>query len=142
MKKSELIAKLEGAKELTPVVSIDLVLAALGMLEDEVKVEKVFGITQDLAENIARRIERCLDNNSSDLVDLDSAEFELNYDNRIELNSVQINVDDIMEHITGIVDEYVELENEDDECGKSEEEIMKSVNQGLGLEPNNNSYAE
>ena len=33
MKKSELIAKLEGAKEVTSVVSIDLVLAALGMLE-------------------------------------------------------------------------------------------------------------
>ena len=76
------------------------------------------------------------------MVDLDSAEFELNYDNRIELNSVQINVDDIMEHITSIVDEYVELEDEDDECGTSEEEIMKSVNQGLGLEPNNNSCAE
>ena len=45
MKKSELIAKLEGAKELTPVVSIDLVLAALGMLEPEVKVEKVFGMS-------------------------------------------------------------------------------------------------
>jgi len=75
MKKSELIAKLEGAKELTPVVSIDLVLAALGMLEPEVKVEKVFGMSQELAEEIASKIERCLDNNASDLVDTDSAEF-------------------------------------------------------------------
>ncbi len=34
MTKNELIAKLEGAKEVTSVVSIDLMLAALGMLEE------------------------------------------------------------------------------------------------------------
>jgi len=119
MKKSVLIAKLEGAKELTTVVSIDLVLAALGMLEDEVKVEKVFGISQELAEEIASKIERCLDRNSSDLVDTDSAEFSLNYDNRIELDNVDVNVSDIMDHVTSCLEEFV-VEEEDEDNGDEE----------------------
>jgi hypothetical protein len=115
MKKSELIAKLEGAKEMTPVVSIDLVLAALGMLEPEIKVEKVFGMSQELAEEIASKIERCLDNNASDLVDTDSAEFSLNYSNCIELDCAQINVYDTMEHINACLEEFV-VEEEAEEA--------------------------
>jgi len=114
MKKSELIAKLEGAKEMTPVVSIDLVLAALGMLEPEVKVEKVFGMSQELAEEIASKIERCLDNNASDLVDTDSAEFSINYDNRIELDCAQINVYDTMDHINACLEQFVVEEEEEE----------------------------
>ena len=115
MKKIELIAKLEGAKELTSVVSIDLVIAALGMLEDEVKVEKVFGISQELAEDIAARIERCLDNNASDLVDTDTAEFSLNYSNCIELDCAQINVYDTMEHINACLTEFIVEEDEEED---------------------------
>ena len=70
-------------------------------------------MTQDLAEEIANRIERTLDNNSSDLVDCDSAEFELNYDNRIELNRADVNVSEIMDHVTTILDEFV-TEEEDE----------------------------
>jgi hypothetical protein len=112
MKKIELIAKLEGAKELTSVVSIDLVIAALGMLEDEVK---VIGISQELAEDIANRIERTLDRNASDFIDTDSAEFELNYDNRIELTSADVNVSEIMDHVTACLEEFVVEEEEDEE---------------------------
>ena len=119
MKKSELIAKLEGAKELTPVVSIDLVLAALGMLEPEVKVEKVFGISQELAEEIASKIERCLDNNASDLVDTDSACFEINYSNTIELSEANIDVYETMSHITACLEQFV-VEEEDEDNGDEE----------------------
>ena len=115
MTKAELVAKLEGAKELTSVVSIDLVIAALGMLEPEVKVEKVFSITQDLADDIAKKIERCLDNNSDNLVDTDNAEFELSYDNRIELSRVDVNVHEIMEHVTACLEEFVNEEDEEDD---------------------------
>jgi hypothetical protein len=119
MKKSELIAKLEGAKELTPVVSIDLVLAALGMLEPEVKVEKVFGMSQELAEEIASKIERCLDNNASDLVDTDSACFEINYSNTIELSEANIDVYETMSHITACLEQFV-VEEEDEDNGDEE----------------------
>ena len=124
MTKAELVAKLVGAKELTSVVSIDSVLAALGMLEDEVKVEKVFGITQDLAEDIAKKIERCLDNNSCDLIDTDSVEFELSYDNRIELSRADVNVYEIMEHVTACLEEFV---NEEDEEEATEEGVLRDI---------------
>jgi hypothetical protein len=124
MTKAELVAKLEGAKELTSVVSIDLVIAALGMLEPEVKVEKVFSITQDLADDIAKKIERCLDNNSCDLIDTDSVEFELSYDNRIELSRADVNVNEIMEHVTACLEEFV---NEEDEEEATEEGVLRDI---------------
>jgi len=130
MKKSELIAKLEGAKELTTVVSIDLVLAALGMLEDEVKVEKVFGITQELAEDIANKIESCLDRNASDLVDTDSAEFSLNYSNTIELDCAQINVYGTMKHINACLEQFVVEEEEEEATDASDED---NTDYGLSL---------
>ncbi len=143
MTKENLIAQLEGAKELTSVVSIDNVIALIQSIEPVVVVEKEFKLTPELAEEIANKIERSLDYNSGDLVDLSSAEFELNWDNRIELNRVDVNVYEIMEHVTGALDQLieeaaddiVELEkDEDDDCGPSEEEIMQSVNDGLGTQ--------
>jgi hypothetical protein len=144
MTKENLIAQLEGAKELTSVVNIDNVIALIQSIEPVVVVEKEFKLTPEFAEEIANKIERALDYNSSDLVDLSSAEFELNWDNRIELNRVDVNVYEIMEHVTGALDQLVEeaaddiveLEKgeEDDDCGPSEEEIMQSVNDGLGTQ--------
>jgi hypothetical protein len=115
MKKENLIALLEGAKALSSQVDIDKVIVLLAQLEDEVKVEKVFGISQELAEDIASKIERCLDRNSSDLVDTDSAEFSLNYDNRIELDNADVNVSEIMDHVTACLEEFVVEEDEDEE---------------------------
>ena len=108
MKKADLIAQLEGAKALTSVVSIDNVIALIQQLDPEVRVEKVLGMSQELAEQIANNIERSLDYNSSDLVDLDTAEFELNYDNRIELVRADINVSEIMDHVTASLEAFVE----------------------------------
>jgi hypothetical protein len=115
MKKADLIAQLEGAKALTSVVSIDNVIALIRGLDPEVRVEKVLGMSQELAEDIAEKIERVLDNNSSDLVDMDSAEFELNYDNRIELNSVEVSVREIMTHVSDVLDNFVIEEDEEDD---------------------------
>ena len=107
MTKETLVAQLEAVKFMTSVVSIDNVIALIQQLEAEVRVEKVFGITDELAETIASKIEMVLDNHQDDLADCDSAEFELNYDNRIELSSVNINVYDIMEHITKCLETFV-----------------------------------
>lgn len=126
MKKQELIEQLTAAKTLTSTVDIDKVIEMIKQLEQPTT------ITSKLGSEIVTRIERCLDYNSDDFIDKDSAEFELNYNNQIELNSVEVNIQDMMEHITSIVDEYVELEDDDD-CGPSEVDIMQSVNAGLGL---------
>ena len=97
MTKAELVAKLEGAKELTSVVSIDLVIAALGMLDEPAPVKYSFGkITQSLADKIHSEIEQCLDYNR-DLVDKETAEFEFGYNGReVELREVEIDLDAIM----------------------------------------------
>ena len=108
MTKENLIAQLEGAKELTSVVSIDNVIALIQSIDPVVVVEKEFKLTPELAEEIANKIERSLDYNSRDLVDIDSAEFELSYDNRIELNCVEVNMREIMDHVTASLENFVE----------------------------------
>ena len=111
MKKEQLIAQLEGVKVLSTQVDIDKVIALIQQLESE----KKGGLTQELAEEIADRIERSLDYNSlNDLVDCDSAEFEINYDNRVELIAANVNVSGIMDHVTACLDEFVK-EQQDEE---------------------------
>ena len=107
MKKEQLIAQLEGVKVLSTQVDIDKVIALIQQLETKTK----GGLTQELAEEIADQIERSLDNNSlNDLVDCDSAEFEINYDNRVELIAADVNVSGIMDHVTACLDEFIQKE--------------------------------
>lgn len=109
MKKNELITQLETAKTLSSTVDIDKVIALIKQID-------ITTISADLGNEMVTRINQVLDynNNNCRLVDLDSAEFELNYNNTIELTSVSIEIGSIMEHITDIIDEYVELEDDED----------------------------
>jgi flagellin-specific chaperone FliS len=100
MKKEQLIAQLEGVKVLSTQVDIDKVIALIQQLESEQKA----GLTQELAEEIAVRIERTLDYNSSDLVDCDTA----------ELSRADVNVSEIIDHVTACLDELVK-EQQDEE---------------------------
>jgi hypothetical protein len=127
MKKEQLIAQLEGAKELTSVVSIDNVIALIQSIEPVVVVKKEVKLTPEFAEKIANKIERTLDCNSRDLVDLSSAEFELNWDNRIELNRVDVNVYEIMEHVNGALEEFVVEEEEEEE--EEEDGLIQAQNE-------------
>ena len=114
MKKADLIAQLEGAKALTSVVSIDNVIALIQQLDPEVRIEKVLGMSQELAEEVANQIEKCFDYNSSSLVDYDTAEFELSYRNEISLTSVDIDVREIMAHVTASLESFI-IEEEEEE---------------------------
>ena len=82
-------------------------------------------VCQELANEISARIERCLDNNASDLVDTDSAEFSLNYSNCIELDCAQINVYDTMEHINTCLEEFIVNEEEDEDVEEAIEEQIE-----------------
>ena len=124
MKKETLITQLEGAMTLSSQVDIIKVIALLEQLEPEVRIEKVFGITQELADTIANRIERCMDNNSDRLVDYDSACFELSYNNQIELSEANVNVYEIMQHVTACIEEFIEEEAEEEETDEVEAELM------------------
>jgi RNA binding exosome subunit len=114
MKKEELVAQLEAAKTLSSQVDIDKVIALIEQITPEVKV----GITQELADEIAEQIERCLDYNSNDLVDKDNITFEIAYGNTIEVDDASIDVSETMNHITTILSEFIE---EDDEENSTEE---------------------
>ena len=114
MKKENVIEQLNAAKTLSSQVDIDKVIALIEQITPEVKV----GITQELAEEIADRIERTLDYNSSDLVDKDNITFNIAYGNTIEVEDVSIDVRDVMDHITTILSEFIE---EDDEEESTEE---------------------
>ena len=142
MKKNELIEQLNTAKVLSSTVDIDKVIELIKQIETS-------SITAEMGSEIIDRIERCLDRHSDDLANLDSAEFELNYDNRVELIRVEVNVYEIIEHVTEIVDSYVVLEEEEDEENNENEMdrgqesiILADVNKGLGLESGGNPYAE
>jgi hypothetical protein len=117
MTKAEVIAALEGIKDMTSVVSIHSMLEMLDKIEPEVTETKVFGINQDVLDAISNDIENCLDRRSCDLVDNDTAEFEINYDNRIELSSADVRVDVIMEHVNACLEKFL---MEDEEVISSE----------------------
>ena len=109
MTKLELIQKLEVAKEISPVVSIEAMISLINQIvESEVKTR----ITQDVINEISSEIESCLDQNSSDLVDVDNIELTLSYNNQIEVESACIEVSSIMDHINAILDNYVEEEED------------------------------
>jgi hypothetical protein len=126
MKKEEIVQQLEAAKALTSQVDIDKVIALINQITPEFQM----GITQALADEISQRIEKALDYCSDNLVYLDSAELELNYENRVEVTRIDVDVSSIMDHVVAAFDEYI---IEEDECGPSEDEVMQSVNEGLGL---------
>jgi hypothetical protein len=114
MKKIELIAKLEGAKELTSVVSIDLVLTALGMLEDETPQPKGFSFKPSQFEMLMDKIQQAVDNmDRRELVDRSSAEFELDWNNTISLNDVEVDFDYVYNSIREELEELVEDEEEE-----------------------------
>jgi len=106
MKKENLIEQLNAAKTLSSQVDIDKVIELIKQIETGV-------LTEDLAINISSKLESILDNNSDDLVDLDSAEFELNYDNRIELSRVDVDIREIIQHIDAVLEEFT-IEDDDD----------------------------
>ena len=150
MKKENLIAQLEGAKALSSQVDIDKVIELLNQLEPEIVVETKLGMSVHLAEEIANKIERCLDYNSDNLVDVDSAEFELDWNNVIKLTQVAVYIDDIMAHVTETLESFIpeedaeETEETEDGAEDAEDDIvtLERIDQGLGLEPGGNPYAE
>ena len=129
MKKAELVAQLEGAKALTSVVSIDNVIALIQQLEEGQAVKPEYSITAKLFDRIVDIVEDSLNNmRSSSAVDLSSAEFELDWNNCINLTDISLDTDYIyneireqLEFAFDIVDEEEEEAIEAQEQSASEE---------------------
>jgi hypothetical protein len=140
MKREEVVKQLETARALSSQVDIDKVIALINQIEPE----KQSGISFDDAQNILDKIERALDYAGDDIVNKDSAEFIINYGNTLELDRIDINIDDIMECVKDAIDEFVIVEEEeDDDIVELEKgDVMEDINKGLGLEPGGNPYVE
>ena len=104
-------------------------LAALGnQLDSFYSLEQVIKIVESIEEGKGRvittnDIERAIDkviswieDNERDVLDLDSAEFEISYNNQLECTNVPINTDGIREA----------LENNFMDFGEAEEEVVGS----------------
>lgn len=100
MKKESLVAQLEAVKTLTSVVSIDNIIALIQKLEPEQVESKTFLLNEESFDKVMNIVERSINNlSSSDVVDFDDAEFELNYNNEVKLTDVRVDTDRIIDEI-------------------------------------------
>ena len=106
MNKQQTIETLQ--KQLPSFYSLEQVINIINGIEDNSNT-----LSGDLVQAIIKSTRRALDNNSSELADRDSAEFELGYDNRIELSCIDVDVDKILEIFEEELDRYVIEPNSD-----------------------------
>ena len=122
MKKESLVAQLEAAKALTSVVSIDNVIALIQQLEPEQVETKTFLLNEESFDKVMDIVDKAVNNlRTRDLVDFDDAEFELNYNNQVELTDVRVDTDRIIDEIREAMENiFEETTDEDDEDDKEE----------------------
>jgi hypothetical protein len=125
MTKETLVNQLESAKALSSQVDIDKVIELIKQIETPTK------FTQELADEICGQIERCLDHNSDDLVDKDNVTFNIGYGNVIEIDDAQIDSYEIMRHISDVLDDFV---NEDEDEQGMEEILNVEDTSGFGVD--------
>ena len=120
MKKESLVAQLEAAKALTSVVSIDNVIALIRQLEPEQVESKTFLLNEKSFDKVMDIVDNVVSNlRTRDLVDFDDAEFELNYNNTVELTDVRVDTDNIINNIREALENiFEETADEDEEDGE------------------------
>jgi len=116
MKKAELVAQLEGAKALTSVVSIDNVIALIQQLEEGQAVKPEYSITAKLFTRVVDIVEDSLNNmRTGHAVDLSSAEFELDWNNCINLTDISLDTDYIYNEIREQLENAFDIDDVDEE---------------------------
>ena len=125
MKKAELVAQLEAAKALTSVVSIDNVIALIQQLEPEQVESKTFLLNEKSFDKVMDIVDNAVSNlRIRDIVDFDNAEFELNYNNQVELTDVPVDTDsiinDIREALENIFEETADEDGQGDDSSTAQ----------------------
>ena len=125
MKKESLVAQLEAAKALTSVVSIDNVIALIQQLEAEQVESKTFLLNEKSFDKVMDIVDNAVSNlRPRDIVDFDGAEFELNYNNTIELTDVPVDTDsiinDIREALENIFEETADEDGQGDDSSTAQ----------------------
>ena len=102
-------------KKLEVIKQVQECVSSVFSKEDVIKlINKIEGgLSEDLALEIKKQISTLIMNiDERKLLDLDSAEFELSYNNTIELNNVNIDLEIITDIIEGVLMDHVELEEQ------------------------------
>jgi len=100
-------------KKLEVIKQVQECVSSVFSKEDVIKlINKIEGgLNEDLALEIKKQISTLIMNiDERKLIDLDSAEFELNYNNTIELSSVNIDLDLITDIVEEVLMDHVEPE--------------------------------
>ena len=127
MKKESLVAQLEAAKALTSVVSIDNVIALIQQLEPEQVESKTFLLNEKSFDKVMDIVDNAVSSlRTRDIVDFDAAEFELNWNNTIELTDVRIDTDYIINDIREALENIFE-ETADEDAGDGEEGTLTDI---------------
>ena len=111
----------------------DDVLKLIESIEQEQQTNQVYDLIkklQDLQENISYKLQNL---NSDEVVDYDSVEFSIGYNNRIEVEDVSLNVDNltdiVIDSFSCLIDELRELHKKDIEWWNNN---IKNPYQNLG----------
>ena len=102
-------------KKLEVIKQVQECVSSVFSKEDVIKlINKIEGgLNEDLALEIKKQISTLIMNiDERKLLDLDSAEFELNYNNTIELSNVNIDLDLITDIVEEVLMDHVELEEQ------------------------------
>jgi hypothetical protein len=102
-------------KKLEVIKQVQECVSSVFSKEDVIKlINKIEGgLNEDLALEIKKQISTLIMNiDERKLIDLDSAEFELSYNNTIELSNVNIDLEIITDIIEEVLMDHVELEEQ------------------------------
>jgi len=81
---------------------------------------------EELQSNIINRIHNL---GSDEVVDYDSAEFNIGYNNRIEIEDISLNIDNLTDIIENVIQEYIEELNQNEEEQISSEYVPTQENE-------------
>ena len=123
MKKENVLEVVQNS--VSSIFTKDDVLKLITSIEQEQQTNQVYDLIKKL-QDLQEKISYDFQNLSSDeVVDLDSAEFNIGYNNRLEVEDIGLNVDNltdiVIDSFSCLIDELRELE-----LNKEEEEVVGS----------------
>ena len=131
MTKETLVAQLEGAKALSSQVDIDKVIELLNRLVPEQVVRTEFKMTPEAFDSFIDKVNDAVDGLRTDrVVDRDSASFGISYNNIVELEDVDIDIDYIQNSIREDLESSIEIiedeaeEEDEDEADELHQQIL------------------
>ena len=124
MKKENVLQSVQNS--VSSIFTKDDVLNLISSIEQEQQTNQVYDLIkklQDLQETISYNLQNL---NSDDVVDYDSVEFSISYNNRIEVDCMNINVDNLTEVVENGIGELIDELREEELNREVEEEVSSS----------------